>query len=139
MPPTCTVITTTYLLAMLDPAPIEAGRALLVLLTSVSHSFKHRICCYNLDLLRNKRLSIQVQLYTKYYYCSDGTICPFPKNQTCSDKHQGITEINYHNDNPLPSHEANLAIHYSAAGYSISVPTTTPAAQIVSATETLPM
>ena len=51
--------------------------------------------------------------------CDDGTVCPNLKNETCCNKHQGRTEINYHNRARLPESVTGLASYYSQAGYTI--------------------
>lgn len=51
--------------------------------------------------------------------CDDGTVCPNPNNQTCCTKHQGRTELNYHNLARLPESVTGLASYYSQAGYTI--------------------
>ncbi|KAL2049281.1 hypothetical protein ABVK25_010459 [Lepraria finkii] len=68
--------------------------------------------------------------------CNDGSICPSAKNETCCHNHQGIKEIKFHNNNPLPSKEADLATYYSVAGFSISTSTlaSTPNTQTTLAT-----
>lgn len=52
---------------------------------------------------------------------SDKTICPGPNNQSCCDNHQGITEINYYNQDAIPTNTTNLAAlssYYAAGDYS---------------------
>ncbi|KAI4088187.1 MAG: hypothetical protein LQ344_006279 [Seirophora lacunosa] len=55
--------------------------------------------------------------------CDDGTVCPrndfAASNDTCCDQHQGITEINYHNEAVIPSVAAHMSDYYSSAGYAI--------------------
>ncbi|KAI4193996.1 MAG: hypothetical protein LQ348_002719 [Seirophora lacunosa] len=55
--------------------------------------------------------------------CDDGTVCPHnnfaASNDTCCDQHQGITEINYHNDAVIPHVAAYMSDYYSSAGYTI--------------------
>lgn len=45
--------------------------------------------------------------------CDDGTVCPrndfAASNDTCCDQHQGITEINYHNEAVIPSVAAHMS------------------------------
>ena len=51
---------------------------------------------------------------------SDKTICPGPNNQTCCDNHQGITEINYYNQDAIPTNSTNpaaLSSYYAAGDY----------------------
>lgn len=52
---------------------------------------------------------------------NDKTICPSPNNQSCCDNHQGITEINYYNQDAIPTNTTNLAAlssYYAAGDYS---------------------
>lgn len=55
--------------------------------------------------------------------CSDSTICPNPRNQSCCDQGQGRTEINYHNNAVMPSVFADLSSYYALAGFTIPVST----------------
>ncbi|KAL2041785.1 hypothetical protein N7G274_005569 [Stereocaulon virgatum] len=68
--------------------------------------------------------------------CNDGTICPFPNNQTCCDNKQGITEITYHNLRALPSSPRNLAAalstYYEGGAYSTVGPPTSASSTTLS-------
>lgn len=78
--------------------------------------------------------------YTAFNYtlnttiCSDGTICPFPNNQTCCNNGQGIHEINFHNDNILPNAAADLSTYYAAGVYTDFLSTQTSSLQSTSFT-----
>lgn len=54
--------------------------------------------------------------------CQDGTICPFPNNQTCCNAGGGKPDINFHNAAFLPTAVNDLVSYYELAG--TAVPTT---------------
>ncbi|CAL8578007.1 hypothetical protein XPA_003809 [Xanthoria parietina] len=51
------------------------------------------------------------------------TLCPNNRfsrsNNTCCEENEGITEINYQNNEPLPTAKADLSSYYALAGYTI--------------------
>ena len=53
--------------------------------------------------------------------CADNTLCPYANNQTCCDKGQGIVEIDYHNNEAMPSGSSDLlaalSTYYEAGVY----------------------
>ncbi|KAL8858386.1 MAG: hypothetical protein Q9178_005067 [Gyalolechia marmorata] len=56
--------------------------------------------------------------------CTDTrTLCPnnnfSASNETCCERNQGITEINYQNNEPLPAAKADLSSYYALAGLTI--------------------
>ncbi|KAL8924730.1 MAG: hypothetical protein Q9172_002548 [Xanthocarpia lactea] len=56
--------------------------------------------------------------------CTDTrTLCPnnnfSTSNETCCERNQGITEINYQNNEPLPAAKADLSSYYALAGLTI--------------------
>lgn len=62
--------------------------------------------------------------------CDDGTLCPNPNNETCCKKHQGRTELNYHNRARLPESVTGLASYYAQAGYTIPGASATPSVEL---------
>ena len=54
--------------------------------------------------------------------CSDGTICPFPNNQTCCFNHDGIEEVDYDNLDVVPTAATALNTYYAVEG--LTIPTT---------------
>ena len=51
--------------------------------------------------------------------CGDGTYCPNADNQTCCDDQQGVEEIDYRGNQPLPTMAALLSSYYSSNNYTI--------------------
>lgn len=62
--------------------------------------------------------------------CDDGTVCPNPKNETCCKKHQGRSELNYHNRATLPESVTGLASYYAQAGYTIPGASAIPSVKV---------
>ncbi|KAL8718650.1 MAG: hypothetical protein Q9181_008174, partial [Wetmoreana brouardii] len=57
--------------------------------------------------------------------CGDATVCPknffsTSENKTCCDKHQGKTEIDYHNPARIPNDYTDLPEYYAAGGYTMT-------------------
>ncbi|KAL8912852.1 MAG: hypothetical protein Q9171_002230 [Xanthocarpia ochracea] len=84
--------------------------------------------------------------------CTDTrTLCPnnnfSASNETCCERNQGITEINYQNNEPLPEAKADLSSYYALAGLTIptdgvyktaTATTSTSATATTSSTSTSP-
>ncbi|KAL9045195.1 MAG: hypothetical protein Q9214_001731, partial [Letrouitia sp. 1 TL-2023] len=56
--------------------------------------------------------------------CSDATVCPKNDyatfdNTTCCDNNEGRVEINFHNNEPLPTEASDLDSYYARAGKTI--------------------
>ena len=73
-----------------------------------------------IDQSANSFAYFDYSLNTTICVGSDRTLCPGPNNQTCCDNHQGITEINYYNQDALPTVTTDLAAlssYYAAGDY----------------------
>lgn len=61
----------------------------------------------------------EVDLSQNTTACGDGTFCPHPQNTTCCYNHQGVSQIVYHYNAPLPATVTGLSEFYAANGYQI--------------------